>query len=275
METAFSNCLGRVAALFVFSLFTLPQPGKAATFLTEDQTLAGSVSTVTVPIKVTDFDDVGAMQFTLSWDPTVLSYSSLGDFNHSQLPSELFFFGENHFNLDHVADGKMPVLYEQLFSADATLDDGETVFSVTFNMVGPEGSFSSVAFTDDPTPRKLASFDTVPPAFFSQNGTIRIGKPSDTSAPVITLLGSSEMTVAVNTSFTDPGSIVSDDFEQGLSAAVTGSVDTSIPGTYILVYNATDPSNNAATPLTRTVNVVDQTGVMHRNNPWRLFQIAP
>ncbi len=30
METAFSNCLGRVAALFVFSLFTLPQPGKAA-----------------------------------------------------------------------------------------------------------------------------------------------------------------------------------------------------------------------------------------------------
>ncbi|MDB4804209.1 DUF5011 domain-containing protein [Verrucomicrobia bacterium] len=79
---------------------------------------------------------------------------------------------------------------------------------------------------------------------------------ADTIAPVITLLGSSEMDVLLNATFTDPGSSVSDGFESGLTATVTGSVDTSTPGTYTLTYNVSDSAGNAATEVKRMVHVV-------------------
>jgi hypothetical protein len=38
----------------------------AATFKIEDQTVPSGATTVTVPIKVSDFTDTGAFQFTLA-----------------------------------------------------------------------------------------------------------------------------------------------------------------------------------------------------------------
>ncbi len=84
------------------------------TFIIQDQLLAGDAS-VTVPIKVSSFANVGGMQFTLTWDPSVLAFSSLGDFNHSAENTELFFFGESNFNLAEASNGKLPVLYEHVF----------------------------------------------------------------------------------------------------------------------------------------------------------------
>ena len=82
----------------------------------------------------------------------------------------------------------------------------------------------------------------------------------DTLSPVISLTGAAEITLAVGATFTDPGSSVSDSFEGSLSATVTGTVDTSTPGTHILKYNASDSTGNPATEVIRTVNVTDQTG---------------
>ncbi|MDG2284082.1 MAG: DUF5011 domain-containing protein, partial [Alphaproteobacteria bacterium] len=82
----------------------------------------------------------------------------------------------------------------------------------------------------------------------------------DTTPPVITLLGSAEMNVLFNNTFTDPGVEVSDTFENGLTALVTGSVDVGEVGTYILRYNVSDSLGNVASEVIRTVNVVDQAG---------------
>lgn len=79
---------------------------------------------------------------------------------------------------------------------------------------------------------------------------------TDQTAPVITLLGSNPMTVNQGSSFTDPGTTVSDNVDTGLTATVSGSVDTATVGSYILTYNAVDTAGNAATAVTRTVNVV-------------------
>ena len=56
---------------------------QAATFKIDHQTVPSGATTVTVPIKVSDFTDTGAFQFTLIWDAAVLSFKNLGDFNHS------------------------------------------------------------------------------------------------------------------------------------------------------------------------------------------------
>lgn len=84
--------------------------------------------------------------------------------------------------------------------------------------------------------------------------------PTTVSQPlVITLLGSNPLTVECHGSFADPGATANDACAGSFAASVAGSVDTSTPGTYTLTYTASDPSGNAALPVTRTVNVADTT----------------
>lgn len=85
---------------------------------------------------------------------------------------------------------------------------------------------------------------------------VRTVNVTDQTAPVITLLGSNPVSVTQGDTFTDPGATVSDNVDTGLTATVTGSVDTSTPGSYILTYNASDTTGNPAIAVTRTVNVV-------------------
>ncbi len=79
----------------------------------------------------------------------------------------------------------------------------------------------------------------------------------DITGPEITLNGNNPETVEVGSTYTDAGAIVTDNYDTGLSATVTGTVNTAVVGVYILTYNAVDSSGNAAIAKTRTVNVVD------------------
>ncbi len=83
----------------------------------------------------------------------------------------------------------------------------------------------------------------------------------DTVVPVITLIGSAEMNVMIGSQFTDPGASAADNVDGDISAniIVTGTVDTSSPGSYELTYSVSDSSGNTATPVIRTVNVVTDT----------------
>ncbi len=82
----------------------------------------------------------------------------------------------------------------------------------------------------------------------------------DTTAPALTLNGASSMTVEANSSFADPGASATDVCAGDLTSAiaVTGTVDTTVVGSYTLTYQVTDVSGNQATAI-RTVNVVDTT----------------
>ena len=85
---------------------------------------------------------------------------------------------------------------------------------------------------------------------------------TDTTAPVITLVGDTQITVEVGTTYTDLGATASDNYDGDISADVViggDSVDTSTVGQYTVTYNVTDSSGNAATEVTRTVNVTDTT----------------
>ena len=78
---------------------------------------------------------------------------------------------------------------------------------------------------------------------------------TDTSDPVISLIGDSSLTLTVGDNFTDPGTTVVDNIDTGLVAIVSGSVDTTTADTYTLTYTVSDTAGNEAT-VTRTVVVV-------------------
>jgi hypothetical protein len=72
---------------------------------------------------------------------------------------------------------------------------------------------------------------------------------------VITIVGDNPATVNVGDTYTDAGATAEDDVDGSVVVTPSGSVDTSIAGTYTITYTATDAANNTSTE-TRTVNVV-------------------
>jgi uncharacterized repeat protein (TIGR01451 family) len=79
----------------------------------------------------------------------------------------------------------------------------------------------------------------------------------DTTGPVITLNGLSTETVECHTSFTDPGATANDSCAGSVAVNTSGTVNVNTPGSYTITYTASDGAGNAATPVTRTVIVVD------------------
>ena len=80
----------------------------------------------------------------------------------------------------------------------------------------------------------------------------------DTSIPVITLLGANPLSYARDSVFVDPGYTAIDDVDGDISSLVkvSGTVDTSTDGIYLLKYNVLDASGNSADEVTRLINVM-------------------
>ncbi|MDA9028723.1 DUF5011 domain-containing protein, partial [Flavobacteriaceae bacterium] len=86
----------------------------------------------------------------------------------------------------------------------------------------------------------------------------------DTTIPVITLTGTAIVTIEVGTAYVDGGATATDNYDDDttLTASIVtdvSTVDTQTVGSYTVTYNVSDASGNAATEVTRTVNVVDTT----------------
>ncbi|MCX6731473.1 MAG: DUF5011 domain-containing protein, partial [Candidatus Parcubacteria bacterium] len=82
----------------------------------------------------------------------------------------------------------------------------------------------------------------------------------DTTAPVITLLGITPMTIEGGSIYTDAGATALDNVDGNVTLliAVVGlPVNTSILGSHTITYDVSDSVGNPATQVTRTVNVVD------------------
>ena len=78
---------------------------------------------------------------------------------------------------------------------------------------------------------------------------------------MITLNGDTQITVEVGSTYTDLGATASDNYDGDITADIVtvNNVDTSVIGSYTVTYNVTDDAGNAATEVTRTVNVTDTT----------------
>ncbi|MFC1801965.1 DUF5011 domain-containing protein [Patescibacteria group bacterium] len=80
---------------------------------------------------------------------------------------------------------------------------------------------------------------------------------ADTTSPVITLTGSSSVTVNQGATYNDNGATATDDVDGDITSNITtvNPVNTSIPATYTVTYNVSDAADNPATQVTRTVTV--------------------
>lgn len=94
----------------------------------------------------------------------------------------------------------------------------------------------------------------------TQVRTIIVEKAStsyDNIKPVIILNGSNQMNITLNSTFVDPGATATDNVDGNITDRITtsGTVNTSIKGTYYINYDVVDVSGNKAITQTRIVNV--------------------
>ena len=84
----------------------------------------------------------------------------------------------------------------------------------------------------------------------------REGEYIDTVAPVISLNGSSNVSLAYQEAYVEQGATANDYYDGDVTSSlvITGSVDSSTPGTYSITYDAWDAAGNIAS-TTRVVTV--------------------
>ena len=86
---------------------------------------------------------------------------------------------------------------------------------------------------------------------------VRTVRVVDTSSPVITLIGDANHTHEAGGEYLDEGAVWTDLVDGNGTADANGTVNENVPGTYLITYTFTDSSGNNATPVVRTVRVVD------------------
>jgi hypothetical protein len=109
---------------------------------------------------------LSSAQFTLGWDAAVLRYAGVGDFG---LPG----LEEGNFGTAFTDSGKLAFSWDDPAGLGTDAAEGATAFTVYFDVVGPAGNISPVAFGDWPTKRE-ASVGFVERALATQDGQVTV-----------------------------------------------------------------------------------------------------
>lgn len=83
----------------------------------------------------------------------------------------------------------------------------------------------------------------------------------DLTPPVLTLIGSTPITVEASLNYLDDGATAIDVVDGDISSqiVVVNPVQSTVPSTYTLSYNVSDAAGNAAPQITRDVTIIDTT----------------
>ncbi len=98
--------------------------------------------------------------------------------------------------------------------------------------------------------------------FIDKSLDIKANNPCNANTPpVLTLVGTSPMNITVGSTYTDLGATAQDLEDGDITANIvsSGTVNTAVIGTYVITYNVSDSKGLAATPVSRTVNVLEDT----------------
>lgn len=97
-----------------------------------------------VKISVDNFDNIEGFGYTINWDPSIISFTSVGNFNLTGLtnpnPPAVGSFGTSQ-----VSNGNLFVSWDN--SAGVTVCDGEVIFEIFYDIIGAGQTSTDIDFT--------------------------------------------------------------------------------------------------------------------------------
>jgi len=119
---------------------------------------------IIVPVRVKDFSNITGYQFTLSWNPGVLSFMGINDNALSG------FYGESR-----VSEGYLTTSWNLETTEPLTLDDDAVAFELKFKVIGKEGDVSPVRVSSDITPQEAYNENLDLLDITAANGIVKVG----------------------------------------------------------------------------------------------------
>ncbi|MBV6656111.1 MAG: hypothetical protein KI786_20265 [Mameliella sp.] len=124
------------------SLYTPPQSAEVL-FLSIDNQNAKAGEQVCTTVRAKGFNSLLSMQYTIAWDPDVLTFKGLRDFGLPHLSVQ-------NFGTTRVLEGVMPVAWIDNALKGVTVSNGNPLYSVCFEAKA-SGTSSPVQIIDKPT----------------------------------------------------------------------------------------------------------------------------
>lgn len=143
---------------------------------------------VCVDFKVTGFDDLNSMQFTINYNPAVLNYESI------VIPGVLTNLSQANFGTaPNLPEGTITLswLYTTPQNTGITILDSTTIFQICFRIVGDCETASLITFGNDPTPIEIGN--TIVQNFnihvLPRSGRVQVSDCNPTGMPLIVNCG--------------------------------------------------------------------------------------
>lgn len=155
---------------FITLLTVLTTSVSAQITLVAPTKMVRSGDSVVVELLAKSRDTLSTLQFTLSWNPAILSFGrvdTLGGFPPSAITDE--------FNLSNISQGKLTFVWISASNNGLKIVDSLGIFKVVFKAVGANGTNSPVQYTSSPTQMKASNAQLAAIAVTAQEGSIKVG----------------------------------------------------------------------------------------------------
>jgi len=144
--------MNKIVTILVAAMFFLASATHSQTSLTiSPTTITGNTGeTVTISLVVNNFDEIVSMQYGIKWDPTVIQFDAVDNFN-------LIDLNANSFNVNNSANGSFSVAWFDQTTQGVSVADGEALFTMNFTVLGDASSGSTVVFDGSTTAIEIAN----------------------------------------------------------------------------------------------------------------------
>lgn len=165
MNLRFFSSIVFLVAFVLFSTHISAQ-SQAVTFKTEKKT-AKVGETVCFNFSASGFNQLLSMQYTIKWDPKVLTFKEVKNF---RLP----FLTKDNFGFTRIGNGLIPAVWIDNNLKGVDLPENIPMFQMCFTVKGGAGSTTNVGFTQSPTPFESINRLEKPVKVSVVNGSITV-----------------------------------------------------------------------------------------------------
>lgn len=137
---------------------------------TDVEAAPGTLTNIVVTIE-SDLWNCNGISGSISWDPAVASYSSISDFGVLFNPA----MDIGDFDIGDVSSGVISWEWFPTFTVGPTLSPGDPLFTIEFEAIGENGTYTDITFSDFPVDLWWNSGGTSSGTFNTDDGSITIG----------------------------------------------------------------------------------------------------
>lgn len=247
---------GNNTATCSFLINLIPQINTdSLTFLV--QTNQGACgSNVSINISALNFSSLGSVQFSVMWNPAVLSFTGIGNFNPNLMLTS------NNFGISQAGSGLLSFVWTTNQLAGTSLPQASSLFSINFSAVGGAGATSPIKLVDMPSVREVYTLASGAPEEIGAVWINGLFTTTDNTGPVITCPANVSVvapqgTITATVNNLQPISIT--DNCSGTAAYAYATSGATVrsgsgnangvfnAGTTMVVYTATDAAGNTGT----------------------------